>query len=665
MTPTEDIKVPARRMPARFTTRSRRVLFLWATLAGLSAGAAVRGQPPPTAIAGEQPPDALSVIRNDDTLAVVLRLPPSEKTYALRLHSDRNSPVARASDISPRQPPARTGSTRPTREMWYPVIDVGVMPGMEAVVELADVPEGTKFAWNGWVGHEMQAAKPLLSFSADRLLQWENILWFDRFEPRMTRFYLAQPFPKPTAEQPAPLVTLHLLTPHWSGQVDVVVRDSSGRESVLFSRRVEGPGPGATPAIPPPGKEFEPDRLRASLAATLAYTLRSRIEDPQSPMRGGLYLFYDLDARTFRTPHWIWGWGPSAGLLLEARKMPEMQALFGSDRLLNAAKDLGEVSLKTVSHDPKHPARGIPISRWERSPRHDGGHVAAITPCDAGFLAGWAWVRLWEATHDPKWLEACRTLAGALERLMTEFPIPPQNYWPHLGTWDDWVIDEAGFGIELFAEMYRVTGDERLRELGRRYIDQHLKVFARPDGLWERRIHLDGRPPVPTVRMTRGLAWPMEGLLAAHRLLPEGGRYLDHATRMADHLLAAQKPEGWWVHRFDEPVEEWGIGTKGTTIWCWLLYQLHRHTGDPRHLSAARRALRWLLDQQYAGEDELARGGHITVSPHSAVGYRPWYRVTCTYGAAFYGLALLEELKLQQTAGHGNASARAGTPTGP
>jgi rhamnogalacturonyl hydrolase YesR len=367
-------------------------------------------------------------------------------------------------------------------------------------------------------------------------------------------------------------------------------------------------------------------------------------------MRGGLYLFYDLDARTYRTPHWVWGWGPSAGLLLEAREMPEMNALFGSSRLLKAAEGIGDASLRTVSHDPSHPARGIPISRWDRSPRFDYGHELAITPCDAAFLAGWTWVRLWEATGDTKWRDASTTLAASLERLMAEFPIPPQNYWPDYGRWDTKVIDEAGFGVELFAELHRVTGDARMRELGRRYIEQHIAALGRPDGLWDRTHFLDGRPNTPTIRMTRGLGWPMEGLLAAHRLLPEEGRYLDLARQMAEHLMAAQKPEGWWVHRFDQPVEEWGIGTKGTALWCWLFYELHRHTNDPRHLSAARRALAWLLDEQEFGEDPHARGGHVTVSPHSAVGYRPWYRVTCTYGAAFYGLALLQELEVQASA---------------
>ncbi|MDO8736119.1 MAG: hypothetical protein Q7K29_03450 [Thermoleophilia bacterium] len=117
---------------------------------------------------------------------------------------------------------------------------------------------------------------------------------------------------------------------------------------------------------------------------------------------------------------------------------------------------------------------------------------------------------------------------------------------------------------------------------------------------------------------------------------------------MAGHLLAAQQLGGWWGHRFDQPAEVWGEGMKGTALWCWLFYELHRQSGDPQHLAAARRALGWLLDRQNFGDDSRARGGLVAVSPHSAVGIRPWFRVSSTYGAAFFGLAVLEELRLQE-----------------
>jgi hypothetical protein len=57
-----------------------------------------------------------------------------------------------------------------------------------------------------------------------------------------------------------------------------------------------------------------------------------------------------------------------------------------------------------------------------------------------------------------------------------------------------------------------------------------------------------------------------------------------------------------------------------------------------------RRALRRRLDNQYRGPDPEAHGAVIGVSPHSAVGYRPWFRVSCAYTSGFFGLAVLEEL---------------------
>ena len=115
---------------------------------------------------------------------------------------------------------------------------------------------------------------------------------------------------------------------------------------------------------------------------------------------------------------------------------------------------------------------------------------------------------------------------------------------------------------------------------------------------------------------------------------------------MAEHLLKAQQPDGSWAFQFDQPVKKVGVSEKGTALWSLLLYRLHSGTKDPRHLAAARRALRWCIDQQYTGPDMEAHGSIVGVSPHSAVGYRPWFRVACVYTSGFFGLAVLEELKL-------------------
>jgi len=98
-------------------------------------------------------------------------------------------------------------------------------------------------------------------------------------------------------------------------------------------------------------------------------------------------------------------------------------------------------------------------------------------------------------------------------------------------------------------------------------------------------------------------------------------------------------------------VEEVGISEKGTALWSLLLYRLHHVTGNPAHLQSARRALRWCLDNQYDGPDPEARGSIVARSQSSAVGYRWWFDVSCAYTSAFYGLAAIEELHLQELAG--------------
>jgi hypothetical protein len=147
--------------------------------------------------------------------------------------------------------------------------------------------------------------------------------------------------------------------------------------------------------------------------------------------------------------------------------------------------------------------------------------------------------------------------------------------------------------------------------------------------------------------MTRGMGWAMQGLLAQHRLDPQGG-WLERAKKMGDSLISTQLPDGSWSFNFDQPPSAVGISEKGTALWSLLFYRTHAFSGEARHRDAARRALEWCVTNQYAGTDQEARGGLVGVSPHSAVGYRPWFRVACTYASGFFGLAVLEELKLQE-----------------
>jgi uncharacterized protein YyaL (SSP411 family) len=272
-------------------------------------------------------------------------------------------------------------------------------------------------------------------------------------------------------------------------------------------------------------------------------------------------------------------------------------------------------------------------------------YFPAITAADLLFLAGWAWAPLYEITGNEEYLEESIFACALTGQLMNKFPIIPHSYVPTAGEWFDFALCETGFGMEGFSETFRVTGESRFQDLGRRFIKQHLDAFQRDDGLWDSTFTLATGKIGKGGHHTRGMGWAMEGLLASHRMDPEGP-YLELAERMAAQLLTGQRPEGYWTFYFNRPKEEVGTTQKGTAIWSYLLYRLHAHTGREEYLSAARKALLWCLDQQYFGEDAEAWGSIPDSNPQSGVGYRKWFNMSCLYTSGFFGLALVEELRL-------------------
>jgi rhamnogalacturonyl hydrolase YesR len=384
-----------------------------------------------------------------------------------------------------------------------------------------------------------------------------------------------------------------------------------------------------------------------------------------------MYLFYDHDARTFRTSHWNWSWGPAIKLLLESAE--QAADTDRAARLRRVADDFGRASLNFQVLDEKHIAHGFSVVRWSPglkntrqaeyvspsaasfpvagwAPSHAGerfeaGYEGYVSPADTLYLAGWGWVPLGETNGNRKFTDASRLVVDASDRLLAQYEIIPQDLPLLVGEWTDYTREEAGFGVEGFAELYRVTRDEEHRRVGEKYIDGILDKLERPDGLWHRHWWRSRRTTTECEYKSRSLGWGEMGLQAAHRMSPERG-YLEKAVKLAEHFLSAQAESGAWGLVINRPIGDTQESAKGTALWTMLLYRLHRLTGDKRHLESARRGLRWLLDQQYLGPDADGHGGVISCSPFSGVDYRRWFKLSCGYTSAFFGLAVLEEMRV-------------------
>jgi hypothetical protein len=305
-------------------------------------------------------------------------------------------------------------------------------------------------------------------------------------------------------------------------------------------------------------------------------------------------------------------------------------------------KNARKVSYVSPSSD------NFPVAGWSPSyaaEKFEGGFEGYYSPADSLFLAGWGWVPLGERDDGAPFRDAAALCAEAGRRQLETFEIVPQDLPVLVNDWTNYTREEAGFGMEAYAELYRATGDRRYLETGRKYIDGLLEKLEMPNGLWNRHWWRNTRERTPCEYKSRSLGWAEMGLQAAHRMSPDSGNYLERAVKLADHFLKAQDESGAWGLLIDRPLGKTEVSAKGTALWSMLLYRLHTLTDDPRHLAAARRALGWLLDNQYLGPDPDGDGGVISCSAFSGVNYRRWYKLSCAYTSSFFGLAALEELR--------------------
>ena len=573
-------------------------------------------------------------------IEVAFTLPIQVKEVELRFRSSRNRQMSKITDISPNHPSPQTvlPSPKPDKEVWYPVVDLHLNAGMDGVLHWQSPPK--LIAVNHHFHGKSEAGQREMTVPAQRLESWENSVYCEPAVP-LVDFYLMVRVPVING---ALKYSVQPLGVEWTGSI-TAVDGATGKEVEIMRREprafVSAPIGGAT-AIP-----LTKANTEQALLESVNYLLRAQNKNAASPTRGGLHLFYDLDAQTYRSSHWIWGAGPAVSALLEAARIPAIAQKFPEQYLLNRADEIGRSGLALRILAPTHPAYGISLSRWRRAIDLPFGYEQCAAPSDALFLAGWSWIPLYKATGNIEFLRATELLAATTARLMKEYELVPQDYYVDRQEWSWHTIDESGFGVEGLRALYEITGEKRYQKQADDYMKQHLAKMARDDGLWER--GWNRRTGVmPTNRMTRGLGWAMEGLLAAHEAVPNSD-YLTQAQRMGEQMTKWQRPDGSWVFIADQSVDRHGISEKGTALWALHFYRLYRSTGDADHLAVARRALSWCIANQYRGPDPQAHGGIVGMTEHSAVGagHRAWFKISCAYTVAFASLAMIEELKVQ------------------
>ena len=588
--------------------------------------------------------------KNKNLLELTIEYPEQTNEIMLEIRSSRNRNISRFSDVSPNKPDKLTDTVRQQyeSEIYFPVVDVGIKPLLTAKVLFSAENNYTEseFSFNGSLWPDFSRTGPMVEIPSYKLLEWENILFLKNKNIKLKDFYLCLRIPVPLYLTRRITAEISLLSTSWEGEVAAYYKAGQDYRYIGTACIKEESEQQKTKVYET--SDFAHERLNFAVKESIRYILNSKIESVNSPLNGGFYLFYDLDARTYRLPGWLWGWGPVIRALLEASDLPQITEIYSKNILIKTAYKAGLTSLIGIVHKPGDEIDGLSTARWDPNPSMPAGNRLRVnSAADSGYLCGFAWCDLYKKTGDKRFLDAALLFAKTTKRLMEKDPVPPQDYWPEEGEWSKHTLDESGFGVKAFDELYHLTGDESYRELGIRYMENHLRKFQRSDGLWERAYYRAVDYADKCIYMTRGLGWAMEGLLCTYNLSNDP-RYLNLACDMASCLIKAQNPDGSWNYQFNKTPEQAGFDDKGTPLWSMLLYRLYKYTKDKSHLDAAQKALTWCMENQIEKGDPEAIGGIAGANPQSAVVYRPWFNISCLYSSAFFVLAILEEIKMNE-----------------
>jgi hypothetical protein len=503
-------------------------------------------------------------------------------------------------------------------------------------------PTGARGTWklNGRFSKLGGALTDDISIPASALERGENLLYFESAVLTPPKLSFRRTLPAGAAFS----CGVTAASPGWSGRVLLMRRGADGESVVLADVALVGRAATRRPSAS--ATQWWQNRAAVADAAiaTGRNLLSAQIADSRSFFHGGFNLVYDPQRGSPRISHWIWSWGPSIALLLELEKLPAAQKAGLSPAFRTAAIAAGRRSLAFEVTGPQHPAAGVSTVRWEPSRAVPGGWVEYISTADSLFLAGWGWMALHGATGESEFLRRTESLVAAAERLMEQYPVVPQDWVVQRQRWTPHTLDESVFGMVGFRTLYAATKSPTVAAAGKRFLDSHLARMSRGSGLLERAWMREENRAIwdPDIK---GHAWVVEGYLDAHQLSGDA-KCLELARALTARVLDCQGEDGAWTYLFRKPAGDDPRDDKGTAIWAYMLYQVHRVTNDPAHRAAARRAVGWCLQHQYRGDDPHLEGGLLHVNAMAYVRRRP---MTILYSTTFFGLALLEELALDDS----------------
>ena len=190
-----------------------------------------------------------------------------------------------------------------------------------------------------------------------------------------------------------------------------------------------------------------------------------------------------------------------------------------------------------------------------------------------------------------------RRIKRAREVMEYEMSTPQNDYW--------WWADGLYMVMPVMTKLHNLTGNSKyLDKLYEYVLVSDSIMYDSETGLYFR----DGKYVYPKHKSVngkkdfwaRGDGWVLAGLAKVLKDLPADYKnrkfFEDKFVKMADAVVACQRPEGWWTRSMLDPEHAPGCETSGTAFFTYgLLWGVNNgYLKDTKYLDAARKGWNYL-----------------------------------------------------------------------
>lgn len=332
---------------------------------------------------------------------------------------------------------------------------------------------------------------------------------------------------------------------------------------------------------------------------------------------GTLYAGYIGEAQEWCLPSWIWTNAATVRAYCANSSIDKAKAL--ADKLAAQQQECGGWIVRN-DYDKQ-------------------GAIPMLAPNDSAYMANNAFVELYLATKEQKYLDIARKCADWIIETARPDGIVYTGYNMRDEKWDkSCVIVDTGFTGGLFSRLYEITKEEKYLVFLKRFVDKYIELFFIPSahGFC---TSIDKNDRQQGGMFGRGQAWALEGLIPAYKVLKdEKVKAVIYDT--INNLIKVQCKNGGWAYNLTKPLM--GEDCKAVSVIAKDMMDWYAITKDERFRQSAEKALEWC--RMHTAIEGEAKGGIFSFCMEGAIVQNLYTSCAFVYASA-YAIELEQMLK--------------------